>query len=323
MGIVDRLFVMIFDYLNENCKEELEVVQRQYPFETLKYLRNTLRLRYEEGIQMLKEAGAEIDPYEKLNTVVERKLSQLILEKYGAEFYMLHRCPLAARPFYTMPCYDDAKYSNSFDAFIRGEKIISGAQLSEESAKTCGIDVIFVNGKFCINPNLAEANDFSFSGLNIPRNRNNGVGSNVTLVNVDLLAGLNTLGISLARLDFAPYGGLNPPHIHPRATEILVVLKGTLYVGFVTSNPSRLFAKVLYPGDVFVFPIGLIHFQLNVAKTEAVAFAGLSSQNPGVITIANATFGSDPPINPDVLAKAFQLDKDVVAYLQKLFGGRN
>ncbi|KDP23769.1 hypothetical protein JCGZ_23602 [Jatropha curcas] len=184
-------------------------------------------------------------------------------------------------------------------------------------------NAIFVNGKFCKDPNLAKANDFSFSGLNIPGNTNNGVGSNVTLVNVDLLPGLNTLGISLARLDYAPYGGLNPPHIHPRATEILVVLKGTLYVGFVTSNPSRLFAKVLYPGDVFVFPIGLIHFQLNVAKTEAVAFAGLSSQNPGVITIANATFGSDPPINPDVLAKAFQLDEDVVAYLQKLFGGSN
>ncbi|KDP23761.1 hypothetical protein JCGZ_23594 [Jatropha curcas] len=114
MGIVDRLFVMIFDYLNENCKEELEVVQRQYPFETLKYLRNTLRLRYEEGIQMLKEAGAEIDPYKKLNTVVERKLGQLILEKYGTEFYMLHRCPLAARSFYTMPCYDDIKYLGCF-----------------------------------------------------------------------------------------------------------------------------------------------------------------------------------------------------------------
>ncbi|XP_012089401.2 LOW QUALITY PROTEIN: germin-like protein subfamily 1 member 20 [Jatropha curcas] len=189
-------------------------------------------------------------------------------------------------------------------------------------------NAIFVNGKFCKNPKLVEANDFSFSGLNIPRNTKNGVGSNVTLVNVDLLKGLNTLGISLARLDFAPYGGLNPPHIHPRATEILVVLKGTLYVGFVTSNPSRLFAKVLYPGDVFtpemfLFSIGLIHFQLNVAKLKAVAVAGLKQDHPGVITIANATFGSDPPINPDVLAKAFQLDEDVVAYLQKLFGGSN
>ncbi|PQP95555.1 germin-like protein subfamily 1 member 11 isoform X4 [Prunus yedoensis var. nudiflora] len=98
-------------------------------------------------------------------------------------------------------------------------------------------------------------------------------------VNVDNLLGLNTLGISLARIDFAP-NGLNPPHTHPRATEILVVLEGTLYVGFVTSNSdgNRLFTKVLNKGDVFVFPIGLIHFQLNVGQVNAVAFAGLSSQ---------------------------------------------
>ncbi|KAK7839216.1 putative germin-like protein 2-2 [Quercus suber] len=81
-------------------------------------------------------------------------------------------------------------------------------------------------------------------------------------------------------------------------------MEGTLLVGFVTSNPNKLFTKVLNKGDVF---------------SNAVAFAGLSSQNPGLITIANAVFGSNPPINPDVLAKAFQLDKNVVDYLQKQF----
>ncbi|XP_057997956.1 germin-like protein subfamily 1 member 7 isoform X3 [Hevea brasiliensis] len=161
------------------------------------------------------------------------------------------------------------------------------------------------------------------SGLNIPGNTSNQVGSNVTLINVDKIPGLNTLGISIARIDFSPYGGLNPPHIHPRATEILVVVEGTLYVGFVTSNPNRLITKVLNAGDVFVFPIGLIHFQFNIGNTNAVAIAGLSSQNPGVITIANAVFGSIPPINPDVLAKAFQLDKNVVNYLQKQFWVNN
>ncbi|WRX23463.1 Cupin 1 - like 10 [Theobroma cacao] len=179
---------------------------------------------------------------------------------------------------------------------------------------------VFVNGKFCKDPKLAVADDFFYSGLNMPGNTSNPVGSNVTTVNVDQIPGLNTLGISLVRIDYAPYGGLNPPHTHPRGTEILVVVEGTLYVGFVTSNPeNRLFTKVLYPGDVFVFPIGLIHFQFNIGKTEAVAFAGLSSQNAGVITIANAVFGSDPPINPDVLTKAFQLDKSMVAYLQSRF----
>ncbi|KAI8031281.1 putative germin-like protein 2-1 [Camellia lanceoleosa] len=133
------------------------------------------------------------------------------------------------------------------------------------------------------------------------------------------IQGLNTLGISLARIDFAPYG-LNTPHIHPRGTEIFVALEGTLYVGFVTSNPdNRLFTMVLYPGDVFVFPQGLIHFEFNQEKTNAVALSGFSSQNPGVITIANAVFGSNPKISDDVLAKAFQVDKKVVDHLQAQF----
>jgi quercetin dioxygenase-like cupin family protein len=180
-----------------------------------------------------------------------------------------------------------------------------------------------VNGKFCKDPKLVNANDFFFQGLNIPRTTPNQVGSNVTLLNVDEILGLNTLGVSLARIDYAPYG-LNPPHIHPRATEILTVLKGTLYVAFVTSNPdNRLFAKVLNAGDVFVFPIGLIHFQFNVGNTNAFAFSSLGSQNPGRIEIASTIFGSNPLINPDVLTKAFQLDKNVVNYLQKKFSMEN
>ncbi|XP_018846561.2 germin-like protein subfamily 1 member 13 [Juglans regia] len=180
---------------------------------------------------------------------------------------------------------------------------------------------VFVNGKFCKDPKDVKAEDFFLSGLNVAGDTSGQLGSKVTPVAVNELVGLNTLGISLARIDFAPYG-LNPPHTHPRASEVLFVLEGTLYVGFVTSNGddgNRLFTKVLNAGDVFVFPVGLIHFQFNTEKSNAIAFAGLSSQNPGVITIANATFGSEPPINPDVLTKAFQLDKNLVEYLQKLF----
>ncbi|KAG2705498.1 hypothetical protein I3843_05G049200 [Carya illinoinensis] len=182
---------------------------------------------------------------------------------------------------------------------------------------------VFVNGKFCKDPKDVKAEDFFFQGhLNVARDTSGKQGSNVTAVTVEQFPGLNTLGISLARIDFAPYGQ-NPPHTHPRATEVLFVLEGTLYVGFVTSNQADgknlLFTKVLNAGDVFVFPVGLVHFQLNIGKSNAIAFAGLSSQNPGVITIADAVFGSEPPINPDVLTKAFQVDKNLVEYLQKLF----
>ncbi|KAI7984450.1 Aspartate--tRNA ligase 2, cytoplasmic [Camellia lanceoleosa] len=129
MDIVDRLFVAMFDGLNEKCQKELEAIVKQYPFEPLK------------------EAGVEIDPLGDLNTESERKLGQLVLEKYGTEFYILHRYPLAVRPFYTMPCSDDPAYSTSFDVFIRGEEIISGAQrvhvpeLLATRAEACGIDV--------------------------------------------------------------------------------------------------------------------------------------------------------------------------------------
>ncbi|KAL6217992.1 hypothetical protein ACLB2K_011209 [Fragaria x ananassa] len=96
---------------------------------------------------MLKDAGVEVDPMEDLNTEKERRLGQIVLEKYGTEFYILHRYPSAVRPFYTMPCYDNPEYSNSFDVFIRGEEIISGAQrihsaeFLTERAKACGIEV--------------------------------------------------------------------------------------------------------------------------------------------------------------------------------------
>ncbi|XP_027349127.1 germin-like protein subfamily 1 member 7 isoform X2 [Abrus precatorius] len=177
-------------------------------------------------------------------------------------------------------------------------------------------DGVFVNGKFCKDPKLVKAEDF-FKHVD-PGNANNPLGSQVTPVFVDQLPGLNTLGVSLARIDFAPKG-LNPPHIHPRGTEILLVLEGTLFVGFVASNQNnnRLFTKVLNKGDVFVFPIGLIHFQLNVGYGNAVAIAALSSQNPGLIIVANALFKSNPPISPEVLTKAFQVDKNTIAYLQK------
>ncbi|KAK6124613.1 hypothetical protein DH2020_041643 [Rehmannia glutinosa] len=176
-----------------------------------------------------------------------------------------------------------------------------------------------VNGHVCKNSASVVANDFSFSGLHLPGNTSNPNGSRVTPVSVAQLPGLNTLGISMVRIDYAPWG-INPPHTHPRATEILTVIEGSLEVGFVTSNPdNRLITKTLHMGDVFVFPVGLVHFQRNVGTKNAVAIAGLSSQNPGVITIANAVFGSKPDVSGDILAKAFQVDKSVVDQVQAKF----
>ena len=178
------------------------------------------------------------------------------------------------------------------------------------------LHAVFINGKFCKDPKKVTVEDFTFFGLNVRRNTSNQLGVNVTILTADVIPGLNTNGISLARIDFAPKG-LNPPYAPPRAAEILVVLEGTLYTGFVTSNPDhRLFSKILKAGDGIIFPFGMIHFQMNLDKTPALAMAALTSQNPGVMTIANAVFGSEPAINVDVVAKAFHLDRNFVRNLQ-------
>lgn len=186
------------------------------------------------------------------------------------------------------------------------------------------VDAVYVNGKICKDPKTVTADDFYFAGgLNRPHPIESPLGSKVTMAFERQLPGLNTLGVALSRLDFAPRG-LNPPHEHPRASEMIVVLEGILYVGFISSNPpdpddkNRLFAKILRAGDVFVFPRGLIHFQYNIGHHNAVAIVCFNSQNPGVVTIGKALFGSEPQVYPKVVAEAFQIDEKMVGYLQSL-----
>jgi quercetin dioxygenase-like cupin family protein len=172
-----------------------------------------------------------------------------------------------------------------------------------------------VNGLVCKSAVAVTANDFVFHGLATPGNTKNAAGSFVTPAFAAQFPGLNTLGISMARLDFAQ-GGLVPPHTHPRATEILFVVEGSLLVGFVSTN-NQLFAATVNQGDVFVFPRGLLHFELNVGKGQAIAIAALNSQNPGVQAQAAALFGSG--ISDVVLEKAFGLSEKAVDHIKSEF----
>ncbi|MBA0702006.1 hypothetical protein Goari_020365 [Gossypium aridum] len=163
-----------------------------------------------------------------------------------------------------------------------------------------------VNGFVCKKDADVTENDFFFSGLAKPAVVNNTVGSVVTGANVEKIPGLNTLGVSLSRIDYQPGGGLNPPHTHPRATEIIFVLDGELDVGFITTA-NKLISKSLKKGDIFVFPKGLVHFQQNNGKEPASVISGFNSQLPGTQSIAVTLFGSTPAVPDHVLTKAFQI----------------
>lgn len=165
-----------------------------------------------------------------------------------------------------------------------------------------------VNGYPC--KSNVTADDFFFEGLAKAGATNNSAGSGVTGANVQKIPGLNTLGVSLARIDYAP-GGLNPPHTHPRATEIVFVLEGKLDVGFITTA-NVLISKTIKKGDVFVFPKALVHFQKNNGKSKAAVIAAFNSQLPGTQSIAATLFAATPAVPTDVLAKAFRIGtKDI------------
>ncbi|CAN1226817.1 Putative germin-like protein 2-1 [Linum grandiflorum] len=182
-----------------------------------------------------------------------------------------------------------------------------------------GIMLVPMNGFACKPPKLVTAEDFSFCGLDKPANASNAHGCGAALFTASQIPGLNTQGLSLVRIDFLK-GGVNPPHIHPRASEVFVVMEGAIEVGFITSLPEiRVISKVVKAGEVFVFPSALIHYQKNVGDGPAYALAALNSQNPGTQPVFASVFGSHPKLAADILSKAIDIDEDIITQLQNKY----
>ncbi|KAF3941273.1 hypothetical protein ABW19_dt0200316 [Dactylella cylindrospora] len=148
MELIGEMFVFIFNGLRERYAKEIATVRKQYPVEEFKIPKDgkPLVLTFSEGIKMLQEAGRDVEPLEDMSTETEKFLGKLVREKYDTDFYILDKFPLKIRPFYTMPDPTDPNYSNSYDFFMRGEEILSGAQrvhdstLLAERMKGLGVD---------------------------------------------------------------------------------------------------------------------------------------------------------------------------------------
>ncbi|KAF3790073.1 Auxin-binding protein [Nymphaea thermarum] len=149
------------------------------------------------------------------------------------------------------------------------------------------------SGYHCKPTAKVTVDDFIFTGLAAPGNTTNIIKAAVTPAFAAQFPGVNGLGISIARLDLAPHGVV-PLHTHSGATELLIVEKGTILAGFI-SNANAVYYKKLKKGEVMVFPQGLLHFQLNVGRRPALAFASFTSAEPGLQITALALFGNSLP----------------------------
>jgi len=163
------VFKEIFQDLETKYAKELALVRDQFPSEPPVIADEPVVLSFAEVVTMLREdfeekskkeesteattteeekGGALCFPekLEDLTTKQEIQLGALVKERYGTDFYVVDRYPTSARPFYTMPAADDPLVSNSYDFFLRGQEICSGAQrvhdvaLLKEQLMAKGID---------------------------------------------------------------------------------------------------------------------------------------------------------------------------------------
>lgn len=112
---------------------------------------------FEEQRKRIEKRRAELEAHlesvkvhkenEDMGTSDEKVLGRVVRKIHDTDFYMITRFPVEVRPFYTMPCPDDPKWTNSYDIFLRGEEIVSGAQrihdpaMLLEVAKSKGVDL--------------------------------------------------------------------------------------------------------------------------------------------------------------------------------------
>ncbi|GLJ44845.1 hypothetical protein SUGI_0943390 [Cryptomeria japonica] len=165
------------------------------------------------------------------------------------------------------------------------------------------------------NPLNLTGNFFTFTGFRgLPNN--NLTGQTAVKITKGVMAefpALNGLGVSMAVLQF-PAGGVNPPHTHPRASELLYLVDGCLLVGVVDTT-GKLFTQTLTKGDLFVFPKGLLHYQLNTDnEAGAMAVSAFGSANAGTVSLPSTLFTSG--ITDDVLAKSFKTNTPTIELLK-------
>ncbi|MFS7932890.1 putative germin, rmlC-like cupin domain superfamily, rmlC-like jelly roll [Helianthus anomalus] len=162
------------------------------------------------------------------------------------------------------------------------------------------------------NSSSVDASFFTYSGL---RNFYNPDQKNFTVVKASMkeFPALNGQSVSYAVLQFPP-AAVNPPHTHPRAAELLVVMMGTLEVGFVDTT-NVLYNQTLQEGDMFVFPKGLVHFQYNRNHNQsAITVSAFGSANAGLLSVPKSVFTTG--IDENVLAMSFKTDVPTVQKIE-------
>lgn len=105
------------DKIKELFDRDLVIPAKPFPQLTMK-----------EAKELLKAAGVPDERDGDLSPEEERRLSEIVKEKFGHEFVFVTEYPAAVRAFYHMRKEDDPTLTKSFDLLWNGIEIVTGAQ---------------------------------------------------------------------------------------------------------------------------------------------------------------------------------------------------
>ncbi|KAI0599373.1 RmlC-like cupin domain-containing protein [Biscogniauxia sp. FL1348] len=145
------------------------------------------------------------------------------------------------------------------------------------------------------NDVLTSDGDFLFD-FGASRRNGPGPGGEIVLANRKTFPALTRSGVGMA-VGFLGPCGFNTPHVHNRATELLVVTRGQVVSEMILENGAVASSSSSSPRNVVntlselqatPFYPGALHSQFNPGCDDAVFVAPFSSDDPGVETMAQA-----------------------------------
>lgn len=143
-------------------------------------------------------------------------------------------------------------------------------------------------------------------GFAVPQNQNN-------------FPILNFAGVTGGMLAYEKKG-VNSHHVHPRANELVTVIKGGPLACEVIDSTGKSFQFSLELGDTGFFPQGLMHSQQNTRLRETVTMQLFSSANPGVQRTVPQLFGGNPTYVKSAFNSQFT-DAQIASIKSKLVPG--
>ncbi|EMD40757.1 hypothetical protein CERSUDRAFT_80405 [Gelatoporia subvermispora B] len=142
---------------------------------------------------------------------------------------------------------------------------------------------------------LSQDSDFVFDFLNPSSGVVTGAAGHLVSASVSNFPAVVGNGMAMT-IGFLGPCGMNTPHTHPRATEMLYVVNGSIISGTLQENGARFVFNEVPGGSATIFPKGSIHFQQNNGCEPITFVAALNNEDPGVDSIAQRFFGLPPDI---------------------------